>query len=160
MRAYERLLRYVTVDSQSAHEAGKTPSTIKQITMTRLLKAEMESMGLERVYADEHAYAYGFLPATPGRESEPVIGLIAHIDTAPDFSGKNVRPRMHPDYDGRRLPLGHSGLVLNPAQFPDLMACLGQTLITTDGTTLLGADDKAGIAEILTACERLMKENR
>ena len=117
-------------------------------------------MGLERVYADEHAYAYGFLPATPGRESEPVIGLIAHIDTAPDFSGKNVRPRMHPDYDGRRLPLGHSGLVLNPAQFPDLMACLGQTLITTDGTTLLGADDKAGVAEILTACERLMKENR
>ena len=157
MRAYERLLRYVKLDTQSAHEAGKTPSTIKQINLTHLLKAEMEEMGLERVFADEYAYVYGFLPATPGRENAPVIGLIAHIDTAPDFSGKNVRPRMHPDYDGGRILLGHSGLVLSPAQFPDLMACLGHTLITTDGTTLLGADDKAGIAEILTVCERLMK---
>ncbi len=160
MRAYERLLRYVKLDSQSAPGAGKTPSTIKQINMTRFLKEEMEAMGLERVFADEHAYAYGFLPATPGRENDPVIGLIAHIDTSPDFSGKLVRPRMFPDYDGRRIPLGQSGLVLSPAQFPDLMACLGHTLITTDGTTLLGADDKAGIAEILTACERLMKEGR
>ncbi len=160
MRAYERLLRYVKLDSQSAPGAGKTPSTIKQINMTRFLKEEMEAMGLERIFADEHAYAYGFLPATPGRENDPVIGLIAHIDTSPDFSGKLVRPRMFPDYDGRRIPLGQSGLVLSPAQFPDLMACLGHTLITTDGTTLLGADDKAGIAEILTACERLMKEGR
>ena len=160
MRAYERLLRYVTVDSQSAPGAGKTPSTLKQLEMTRLLRAEMEKMGLERIYADDHAYVYGFLPATPGRETEPVIGLIAHIDTAPDFSGKRVRPRMFPDYDGRRIALGQSGLVLSPAQFPDLMACLGHTLITTDGTSLLGADDKAGVAEILTACERLMKEGR
>ncbi len=157
MRAYERLLRYVKLDSQSAPGAGKTPSTIKQINMTRFLKEEMEAMGLERVFADEHAYAYGFLPATPGRENDPVIGLIAHIDTSPDFSGKLVRPRMFPDYDGRRIPLGQSGLVLSPAQFPDLMACLGHTLITTDGTTLLGADDKAGIAEIVTACEYLIQ---
>ena len=160
MRAFERLLRYAVVDSQSAQDTGVTPSTEKQFAMTRLLEDEMEAMGLERVYADEHAYVYGFLPAAPGHEADPVIGLIAHIDTAPDFNGTGVKPALHPNYDGGDLPLGESGRVLSPAQFPDLRDCVGHTLITTDGTTLLGADDKAGIAEILTACERLMEEGR
>ena len=159
MRAYERLLRYAAVDSQSDENGTSTPSTEKQFEMTRLLKNEMEAMGLERVYTDAHAYAYGFLPATPGREHDPVIGLIAHIDTAPDFSGTGVKPRLHPNYNGDDVPLGDSGRVLSPKQFPDLLSCVGQTLITTDGTTLLGADDKAGVAEILTACERLITEN-
>lgn len=160
MKAYERLLRYAAVDSQSDENGTSTPSTEKQFEMTRLLKNEMEAMGLERVYTDAHAYAYGFLPATPGREHDPVIGLIAHIDTAPDFSGTGVKPQLHPNYDGGDVPLGDSGRVLSPKQFPDLLSCVGQTLITTDGTTLLGADDKAGVAEILSACERLITENR
>jgi tripeptide aminopeptidase len=160
MRAYERLLRYAVVDSQSAHEAAVTPSTQKQFDMARLLKDEMEAMGLAHVYADEHAYVYGFLPATPGREDDEVIGLIAHIDTAPDFNGTGVKPRVVENYGGGDVALGQSGLTLSPAQFPDLKVCAGHTLITTDGTSLLGADDKAGIAEILTACERLMQEGR
>ena len=157
MRAYERLLRYAAVDSQSDENGVGTPSTEKQFAMAKLLKEEMEAMGLLRVYTDEHAYTYGFLPASPGREAEPVIGLIAHIDTSPDFSGAGVKPQLIENYDGRELPLGESGLVLRPAEFPDLNQSLGHTLITTDGTTLLGADDKAGVAEILTACERLLQ---
>ena len=160
MRAYERLLRYAAVDSQSDEEGVSTPSTEKQFDMTNLLRREMEEMGLKRVYTDEHAYAYGFLPATPGREKDPVIGLIAHIDTAPDFSGTGVKPQLHPNYDGGDVPLGESGRVLNPKQFPDLLSCVGQTLITTDGTTLLGADDKAGVAEILTLCEELVRSGK
>ena len=160
MKAYERLLRYAVVDSQSDEEGTSTPSTEKQFDMTRLLKEEMEAMGLARVYTDEHAYAYGYLPATPGREKDPVIGLIAHIDTALDFSGSGVKPQLHENYDGGDVVLGGSGRVLSPKQFPDLRSCVGQTLITTDGTTLLGADDKAGVAEILTACERLLQEGR
>ncbi len=158
MKAYERLLRYVTIDSQSSGEGMQTPSTRKQFDMTDLLREEMETMGLRQVYADEHAYVYGCLPATPGHEADPAIGLIAHIDTAPDFSGAGVNPRVHENYGGGDLPLGDSGRVLSPKQFPDLKFCVGQTLITTDGSTLLGADDKAGIAEILTACEQLQKK--
>ena len=159
MKAYERLLRYAAVDTQSDEDKGDvTPSTAKQLDLTALLTEEMQAMGLQRVYSDEHAYAYGFLPATPGRENDPVIGLIAHIDTAPDFSGTGVKPQLHENYDGGDVVLGESGRVLSPAQFPDLKACVGHTLITTDGTTLLGADDKAGVAEILTACERLVTE--
>ncbi len=160
MKAYERLLRYAAVDSQSDEEASGTPSTVKQFDMTRLLKEDMEAIGFEQVYTDEYAYAYGFLPATPGREQDPVIGLIAHIDTALDFTGAGVRPILHHNYDGGDVSLGESGKVLSPKQFPDLLSCVGQTLITTDGTTLLGADDKAGIAEILAACERLLAEKR
>ena len=158
MKAYERLLRYAAVDTQSNEDsADVTPSTKKQFDLVRLLTEEMEALGLERVYSDEHAYTYGYLPATPGMEDKPVIGLIAHIDTAPDFSGTGVKPVLHPDYDGGDVVLGESGRVLSPVQFPDLSDCVGQTLITTDGTTLLGADDKAGVAEILTACEELIR---
>lgn len=157
MRAYERLLRYVTVDTQSGRKSKKTPSTDKQLRLAQALYGEMMRLGLERVYTDEHAYTYGFLPASPGREKEPVVGFIAHMDTSPDFSGEGVRPALHLHYDGRALPLGESGRVLRPEDFPDLRGCVGHMLITTDGTTLLGADDKAGVAEILTACERLLR---
>ncbi len=160
MRAYDRLLRYVTADTQSSEKGKSTPSTEKQFRLARLLVREMTALGFEWVLLDENAYAYGFLPASPGLETEPVIGFIAHIDTAPDFSGAEVKPILYLHYDGRELPLGESGRVLRPADFPDLRESVGQTLISTDGTTLLGADDKAGVAEIMTACERLIKDRR
>ena len=158
MRAYERLLNYAVIDTQSSEDAETTPSTAKQLDLTRLLEREMKEMGMERVYSDDSAYVYGFIPASEGMENKPVIGLIAHIDTAPDFSGTGVKPILHENYDGKALPLGESGLVLSPERFPDLKGCVGCTLITTDGTTLLGADDKAGVAEIMSACERIIKD--
>ena len=160
MRAYDRLLRYVTADTQSNEKARITPSTEKQFRLARLLYREMKALGMERVHLDENCYTYGFLPASPGMEKEPVIGFIAHIDTAPDYSGAAVKPSLCLRYDGREIPLGESGLVLRPADFPDLYGCIGHTLIITDGTTLLGADDKAGAAEIMTACERLIRDRR
>ena len=158
MRAYERLIRYAMVHTASSEDLSKTPTTERQFDLSRLLAKEMEELGMEGVYVDEHAYTYGFLPATPGLEDKPCIGLIAHLDTIPDFSGENVKPTLVPDYDGGIVPLGESGRTLDPAQFPHLKSLIGHTLITTDGTTVLGADDKAGIAEILTACERLVRE--
>ncbi len=160
MRAYERLLRYVTLDTQSSEKGRTTPSTEKQFALARALSREMTALGMSRVHTDEHAYTYGFLPPSPGHEAEPVVGLIAHIDTAPDFSGEKVQPILYLHYDGRDLPLGESGRVLRVRDFPDLRKCVGKTLITTDGTTLLGADDKAGVAEIMTACERLLRGDR
>ena len=160
MRAYERLLRYVTVDTQSNEKAKTTPSTGKQFVLAQFLGRELTALGMSRVHTDEHAYTYGFLPPSPGREAEPVIGLIAHIDTAPDFSGAKVQPILYLHYDGRDLPLGESGRTLSARDFPDLRRCAGKTLITTDGTTLLGADDKAGAAEIMTACEQLLRGER
>ncbi len=160
MRAYERLLRYAAIDTQSRDDADATPSTEKQYAFSWLLHNEIQDLGLRQVYTSPNAYTYGFLPASPGMEAEPVIGLIAHIDTSPDFSGTGVRPVLHPDYDGGDLPLGESGLVLRPEDFPDLTRAAGKTLITSDGTTLLGADDKAGVAEIITACERLLRDGR
>ena len=158
MRAYERLLKYAAVDTQSSEDAQGTPSTPGQLTLCRILAKEMRSIGLEEVYEDGRGYVYGKLPASAGMEKAPAIGFIAHVDTAPDFSGAGVKPVLHVNYDGGDLPLGDSGLVLSPEKFPDLKDSVGQTLITTDGTTLLGADDKAGVAEIMTACERIISE--
>ena len=158
MRAYERLLKYAAVDTQSNEDAQGTPSTPGQLTLCRILAEEMRSIGLEEVYEDGRGYVYGKLPASAGMEKAPAIGFIAHVDTAPDFSGAGVKPVLHVNYDGGDLPLGDSGLVLSPEKFPDLKDSVGQTLITTDGTTLLGADDKAGVAEIMTACERIISE--
>lgn len=158
MRAYERFIQYVQVHTASSEDLSKTPTTQRQFDLSRLLAKEMEAMGMEGVYVDEHAYTYGFLPATPGFEKKPCIGLIAHLDTIPDFSGENVKPTLVPNYDGGVVPLGESGRTLDPAQFPHLKKLIGHTLITTDGTTVLGADDKAGIAEIMTACERVITE--
>ena len=158
MRAYERLIRYAKVHTASSEDLSRTPTTERQFDLSRLLGEEMRAMGLQEVFEDEHAYVYGVLPASEGCEALPCIGLIAHIDTIPDFSGENVKPQLHPDYDGGELPLGESGRVLSPRQFPDLPGLRGHTLITTDGTTVLGADDKAGVAEALTAVERLTEE--
>ena len=158
MRAYERFIQYVQVHTASAEDLSKTPTTQRQFDLSRLLAKEMETMGMEGVYLDEHAYTYGFLSATPGFEDKPCIGLIAHLDTIPDFSGENVKPTLVPNYDGGVVPLGESGRTLDPKQFPHLKKLVGHTLITTDGTTVLGADDKAGIAEIMTACERVIAE--
>jgi tripeptide aminopeptidase len=158
MRAYERFIQYVQVHTASSEETETTPTTLRQFDLSRQLAGEMESLGMEGVRVDEHAYVYGFLPATVGFEDKPCIGLIAHLDTIPDFSGENVKPTLIPDYDGGVVPLGESGKSLDPVQFPHLKKLIGHTLITTDGTTVLGADDKAGIAEIMTACERIVSE--
>ena len=157
MQAYERLIRYARIHTTSDENAETTPSTARQFDLSHLLAEEMTAMGFQDVAVDEHAYTYGVVPASEGCGNWPSVGLIAHMDTAPDFSGEGVKPRLVPDYDGKDLPIGPR--VLSPEQFPDLKKLIGHTLITTDGNTLLGADDKAGIAEILTACEEIMKEN-
>ena len=160
MRAYERLLKYVVVHTASAEDSSEIPTTRRQFDLSRLLAEEMRGLGLEDVFVDEHAYVYGFIPASEGLENKPCLGLIAHLDTIPDFSGENVKPQIIENYDGGVIPLGSSGRSLDPAQFPHLKGLVGHTLITTDGTTVLGADDKAGVAEIMTACERVLTENR
>ena len=160
MRAYERLLEYVKIHTASAEGTDTVPSTACQFDLSRLLAEEMRALGMAEVYVDEHAYVYGAIPAAAGMEAAPSIGLIAHIDTVPDFSGENVKPQIIEDYSGGDVLLGESGRVLSPAMFPELASLAGQTLITTDGTTVLGADDKAGVAEIMTACERIISEAR
>ncbi|MBO5543433.1 MAG: peptidase T [Oscillospiraceae bacterium] len=156
MKAYERLIRYARIHTTSDENSDTTPSTERQFDLARTLADEMKAMGFEAVSVDEHAYVYGAVPASEGCGEWPCIGLIAHLDTAPDFSGEGVKPQLIPDYDGGELPIGNR--ILSPKQFPDLKKLAGHTLITTDGNTLLGADDKAGIAEILTACEEIMAE--
>lgn len=157
MRAYERLLRYVRVSTASSEEsAASAPSTARQFDLAKLLADEMRGLGLQSVETDDYCYVCGYLPATPGLESAPRLGLIAHMDTSPDFSGEAVKPRIIEDYDGEDVVLGDSGLTLSTAMFPHLKKLRGRTLIVTDGKTLLGADDKAGIAEILTLAEELI----
>ena len=155
MRAYERLLKYAAVHTASAEDVDATPTTARQFDLAHLLADELCALGMAEVYENEHAYVYAALPASAGMEGERAIGLIAHIDTVPDFSGENVRPQVIENYDGGEVPLGTSGRVLSPDKFAELPALKGQTLITTDGTTVLGADDKAGVAEIMTACEHI-----
>lgn len=158
MGAYERLLKYAAVHTASAEDVGATPTTARQFDLAHLLADELRALGMAEVYEDEHAYVYAALPASAGMEGERAIGLIAHIDTVPDFSGENVRPQVIENYDGGEVTLGTSGRVLSPEKFAELPALKGQTLITTDGTTVLGADDKAGVAEIMTACERIIAQ--
>lgn len=158
MRAYERLLKYAAVHTASAEDVDATPTTARQFDLAHLLADELRALGMAEVYEDEHAYVYAALPASAGMEGERAIGLIAHIDTVPDFSGENVRPQVIENYDGGEVTLGTSGRVLSPEKFAELPALKGQTLITTDGTTVLGADDKAGVAEIMTACERIIAQ--
>ncbi|MBR3293382.1 MAG: peptidase T [Oscillospiraceae bacterium] len=160
MTALERFIHYVKIHTASAEDTNCTPSTQRQFDLSRVLEREMKEMGMQEVFVDEHAYVYGFLEATPGCENKPSIGFVAHLDTVPDFSGENVQPQIIENYDGGEVKLGTSGRVLSPADFPHLPALKGQTLITTDGTTVLGADDKAGVAAIMTACETLIRENR
>ena len=156
MRACERFLKYVRVYTTSEEGTGAAPSTARQLDLARLLEQEMKELGLEGVHVDEYGVVYGWLSATPGMEEVPALGFIAHMDTAPDFTGENVKPQIIENYDGGDVLLAGSGDMLTVAAFPTLAALKGMTLITTDGTTLLGADDKAGVAEILTACEAVI----
>lgn len=160
MEAYERLIRYIGIDTVSDEESETTPSTPCQFDLARALESEMRDMGLQDVYLDDHAYVYGKIPATAGMEHVKRIGFIAHLDTV--TTGKNgpAQYQMVPDYDGGAVALGTSGLTLDPEMFPHLKNMVGETLITTDGTMVLGADDKAGIAEILTMCEHLLHSDR
>lgn len=159
MRAYERLLNYVKVYTTSEDEQEIVPSTSRQFDLGNQLAEELKSIGVQDVRIDDKCYVYGVIPATAGLEDKPAIGFIAHMDTAPDFSGENVNPQIIPDYDGTDVKLGESEYTLTLKDFPHLADLKGRTLITTDGTTLLGADDKAGVAEIMTMAEQIIKEN-
>jgi tripeptide aminopeptidase len=151
----ERLLRYVRIDTQSAHGAATSPSTEKQLDLSRLLRDELEEIGLDDVRLDEHGYVYGSLA---GGEGAPAVGLIAHVDTSPDVTGTNVNPLVHRGYDGGRIELpGDPSVVLDPEELPLLRGKMGHDLVTSDGTTLLGADDKAGVAEIMAAVAYLKR---
>ena len=158
VRAYERLLRYAVINSTSHEDLEGTPTGEGELELARLLATEMEALGMTDVFVDEHAYTYGFLPPTPGYELKKAIGFIAHLDTVDDCGGTDTRPQVIKNYDGSPIPLGTSGRILDPQAFPHLKECLGKTILTTDGTSVLGADDKAGIAEIMTLCERLIND--
>ena len=158
MRAYERLLKYVKIYTTSDEESGNTPSAQREFDLGNLLAEELKEIGVENVRITEQCYVYGEIPATPGYEQVPALGFIAHMDTAPDFCGEGVKPQIIGDYDGNDIQLGQSGRVLSCKAFPNLCALKGRTLITTDGTTLLGADDKAGVAEVMTMAEQLIRE--
>lgn len=152
---HERFLRYVKIDTASDQHSNTTPSTRKQFDLAKVLFEEMKAMGLHSVTLDENGYLMAELPGNT--KNAPAIGLIAHMDTSPDFSAEGVNPQIVKNYNGGDLILNaDQGVVMSPADFPELLKYKGQDLITTDGTTLLGADDKAGIAEILTAVEYLM----
>ena len=149
MNIVERFLNYVSFDTQSSEETGTTPSTEKQRVFAEYLKEELIREGLQDVELDELGYLYATLPSNTEKQV-PTIGFIAHMDTSPDASGKNVKPRIVPQYDGADIVLSE-GIVTSPSKFPELLAHKGEDLIVTDGTTLLRADDQAGIAESVQA---------
>lgn len=158
MRVEERLLKYVSYWTTSDEECRQIPSSERQFELGKVLEQELRDLGLEKVTLTDHCYVYGLLPATKGYADKPAVGFISHMDTAPDFSGKDVKPQIIPDYDGNDVLLKGSGAYLKVSDFPTLETLKGRTLITTDGTTLLGADDKAGVAEIMTAVEQIITE--
>jgi tripeptide aminopeptidase len=152
----ERFIRYVKIDTESARGSDTFPSTLNQIDLAKLLRDELIEMGLVNVSLDEYGYVMGTLPANIDKKV-PVVGFLAHMDTSPDMSGKNVNPQFIDEYDGKVIVLNkEKNILLSPDQFPDLKKYIGKTLITTDGTTLLGADDKAGIAQIMSAMAYLV----
>ncbi len=157
MRAYERFLRYVPVWTTSDEASETVPSAARELDLARMLAEEMKELGITDARVDDKGYVYGYIPATPGYEDKASLGLIAHMDTAPDAPGEDIRPRLIEDYNGEDVRLGDGGKILSVADFPHLKGLKGRTLIVTDGETLLGADDKAGIAEILTVAEELLK---
>ncbi|MDY3887644.1 MAG: peptidase T [Agathobacter sp.] len=159
MKVEDRLLKYVSYWTTSDEENTNIPSSDRQFELGKELKKELEELGLEKVILTDHCYVYGLLPATPGMEHVKAIGFIAHMDTAPDYPGENVKPQIIKNYDGNDVLLKGSNTYLKTSDFPDLKNLVGRTLITTDGTTLLGADDKAGVAEIFTAVEQIIHEN-
>ena len=152
----DRFLRYVAVDTQSDPDSDSQPSAAKELNLLKMLRDELLAMGVEAAL-DEYGYVMASIPSNCGKEVPP-IGFIAHADTAPDASGENVKPQIIENYDGGEIALkGVEGLSLKPAEFPEMLQYKGQTLITTDGTTLLGADDKAGIAEIMNAVQYIVE---
>ena len=155
----ERFLKYVSYDTQSSEESTTFPSTEKQKVLLAALRDEMEALGMTEVTMDQYGYVMGTVPASKGCENAPVIGFIAHVDTSPDMSGKEVKPRVIDEYDGSDIAL-NGQLTMRVADFPELAFFKGHTLIHTDGTTLLGADDKAGVSEIMTMLERVIAEKR
>lgn len=158
MKVEERLLKYVGYHTTSDEASDNTPSSDREFALARELESELKELGLSKVVLTDHCYVYGLLPATAGMEHKKAVGFIAHMDTAPDFSGENVKPQLLRHYDGSDVLLRGSGDYLRVSDFPELKALAGRTLITTDGTTLLGADDKAGVAEIMTALEQIIAE--
>lgn len=158
MSVLERFLKYIQIDSPSDPKSGVTPSTDIQLNVANVLAEEMNELGLENVHI-KNGTVYGILPASAGYEDKTCVGFIAHMDTAPEFNGFGVKPQIIENYDGGDVLLAGSGHTLSVKEFPKLASLKGQTLVTTDGTTLLGADDKAGIAEIMDAVEKVIKEN-
>ena len=156
MRAYERLLNYVKVYTTSDEDSTTVPSTARQFDLAKQLVEELHSIGVTNAEVDDKCYIYASIPATAGFEDKKAVGFIAHMDTAPDFCGENVNPVVVENYDGEDVVLGTSGRVIKVSDFPHLKTLKGRTLIHTDGTTLLGADDKSGIAEIMTFAEELI----
>lgn len=155
MKVEERFLNYVSYWTTSDETGTSNPTSEREFALAKVLEQELKDMGLDKVLLSDTCYVYALLPATPGMENKKAIGLIAHMDTAPDFSGENVKPQIIDDYDGNDILLKGNNTWLKVSDFPHLETLKGHRLITTDGTTLLGADDKAGIAEIMTAVEEI-----
>ena len=151
----DRFLRYVKIDTQSQHHVDKVPSTDKQLVLCRLLRDELVAIGASDVALDSHGYVTATIPANTTKTA-PVIGLLAHVDTSDAVTGTNVKPKLTPNYDGGDIDMGN-GYTLSPASSPALLQHIGEEIICTDGTTLLGADDKAGVAEIMTFAERMLR---
>ncbi len=158
MKAYERLLKYVAFDTPSDPDSGSTPSSECQFALAKQLVEELKAIGVENAEVDEKCYVYASIPASKGYEHCNRLGFVAHMDTAPDFNGCGVRPQIIENYNGKDVVLGESGRILKVKDFPELANLKGRTLITTDGTSLLGSDDKSGIAEIMTMAERILTE--
>ena len=157
LKLQNRFINYVKIFSTSDPESETTPSTERQWNIANYIFEELKALGLSDVSLDENGYIYAYVPSNLENDDEPVVGFISHYDTSPDFNGENVKPQIWDDYDGKDLLLNkQTGFVLSPTKFESLKDYVGKTLITTDGTTLLGADDKAGIAEIVTAAEYLL----
>jgi len=154
----DRFIRYVKIDTESARKSDTFPSTKKQLNLAKLLESELKELGLADAAVDEYGYVTATLPANTDADEIPIVGFLAHMDTSPDLSGENVNPQFIEDYDGGTVVLNaEKGITMSPEEFPDLKKYVGKTLITTDGTTLLGADDKAGAAEIMTAVAYLLE---
>lgn len=158
MKVEERFLNYVSYWTTSDEEGTSNPTSEREFSLARVLEQELKDMNLSKVMLSDTCYVYGLLPATPGMEDKKAIGLIAHMDTAPDFSGENVKPQIIEKYDGKDILLKGNNTWLKISDFPTLKTLKGDRLITTDGTTLLGADDKAGIAEIMTAVAEIIED--
>ena len=159
MTLLERFLAYVSVPTSSDDTSSKVPTTAKQFDLAHKLVCDMKEIGISDAFSDDTCYVYGHIPATAGYENCKTVGFIAHVDTSPDFADAPVNVQIHKNYDGSDVILGSSGRVIDRATFPHLESLKGRTLLTTDGMTLLGADDKAGVAEILDAVQYIIRNN-